>query len=548
MADWNPLGWPQQFTCFAASLWCPHEAALFDFPLGVVFFWMLCFSNIFVLILLISVAGGLFQRLRSPAWWLARTWQDKSSSTTAFAKMQKESLGKVPITVLLPCYLPNEQYILDGTIAHLMEVLEYDYPFKLIVCYNTPKPLDYEATLAKLDGKRYPSGRTLQVLKVEGSTSKAENLNEALRLVETELLVIYDADHHPDPPSLLIAAAHMLHKSCSCVQGSTYLRERPHLLASYINAEFFVTHFVFFPAMEFITSLGVFGGSNALWRTEDLRAFEFRHDVQTEDIELSTRAMLGGKVTISFCPECRSGELPPATFGALYKQRLRWALGWDQVTLQHMSSIWKANINYYQKLGLYYMLPLRWALLFSATLNALITPLVSGIWTALHPNATLGGPIDDAIRIALLGYLTASLVLVVNALIHEPPRLWPAVFAFQFSGVLYVGWQLLLVVISLTKIFTGSVSGWEVTQRSADPTAGGGGSSGGDGGGSETGGSGNGPSGSGQIVHAGADGGPKSPIALAATSPLNAAFTPLGASLLGGKGSSPSQGGKSELM
>ena len=56
-----------------------------------------------------------------------------------------------------------------------------------------------------------------------------------------------------------------------------------------------MTHFVFFPAMEFLTRIGVFGGSNALWRTADLQAFEFRHDVQTEDIELSTRAMLGDR-------------------------------------------------------------------------------------------------------------------------------------------------------------------------------------------------------------------------------------------------------------
>ena len=42
----------------------------------------------------------------------------------------------------------------------------------------------------------------------------------------------------------------MRHHEASCIQGSTFLRSRPTLLASYINAEFFVTHFVFFPAMQ----------------------------------------------------------------------------------------------------------------------------------------------------------------------------------------------------------------------------------------------------------------------------------------------------------
>jgi len=39
---------------------------------------------------------------------------------------------------------------------------------------------------------------------VTSSTSKAHNLNAAMREVETENVVIYDADHHPDPGSLLI--------------------------------------------------------------------------------------------------------------------------------------------------------------------------------------------------------------------------------------------------------------------------------------------------------------------------------------------------------
>ena len=177
----------------------------------------------------------------------------------------------------------------------------------------------------------------------------------------------------------------------SCIQGSTYLRSRPNLLAQYINAEFFVTHFVFFPAMQFVTSMGVFGGSNALWRTADLREYQFRSDMQTEDIDLSTRALLGGSATIRFEPRCRSGELPPASFSALYRQRLRWALGWDQVTLQHMPAIWNARLPCGQKLGLTYILPLRWGILLSATLNALLTPVVA-FWYFNTTGGQLGLP------------------------------------------------------------------------------------------------------------------------------------------------------------
>jgi cellulose synthase/poly-beta-1,6-N-acetylglucosamine synthase-like glycosyltransferase len=106
-------------------------------------------------------------------------------------------------------------------------------------------------------------------------------------------LTIYDADHHPDPESLLVATAYMRKHKCDCVQGSTYLRITNSPMAYFINAEFFVTHFVYFPALQFLTTMGVFGGSNAVWKVATLRAYEFRSDVQTEDVELSTRVLLG---------------------------------------------------------------------------------------------------------------------------------------------------------------------------------------------------------------------------------------------------------------
>ena len=450
--------------CLSLSVACPVPPALFDQPYGTVFFWMLAFSNIFVLCIFVSVIGGFVTRLFDPAAMISRLLRDPSAQQ--FADMQREVLGKPSLTVLLPCYLPNEQRILMETIEHIMGRLEYAHPFKLIVCYNTPYALPFEAELHALDGTTRADGRSIAILKVEGSHSKAENLNKALELVETDHVALYDADHHPDPDSLLIATAHMAARGVSCVQGSTYLRTRPTLIAQYINAEFFVTHFVFFPAMQFLTSLGVFGGSNALWKTERLKAYQFRHDVQTEDIELSTRALLGGTVKISFCPECRSGELPPATFFDLYRQRLRWALGWDQVTLQHASAIWTADkLHCFEKAGMYYILPLRWGLLFSATLNALVAPLVASIWAAATGGGELGGPIETCYTLSFAAFGAVTAVVLINTVMHEPYWRWPAVMVFQLSGILYIGWQLLLVFVSLSKICRGADGGWVVTSR-----------------------------------------------------------------------------------
>ena len=80
-------------------------------------------------------------------------------------------------------------------------------------------------------------------------------------------------------------------------------------------------HFVYFPVMEELSASGFFGGSNALWRTAVLRGFTFSTGVQTEDIDVSARAMLHNH-NIAFCAESRSGELCPSDLGALYRQRL----------------------------------------------------------------------------------------------------------------------------------------------------------------------------------------------------------------------------------
>ena len=448
--------WVDSKLCFMFGWACPEPPKFIESIWGEVYFWMLVAANIFVVLLLVSVIGGLVSHLTDP---MPRVLRE-----------QRAKLAQRPITVLLPCYLPNEHEIMWSTINHMVEQLEYEYPFRIICCYNTPKPMQIEEELEKLDGTVYPNGRSLQVLKVSDSLSKAENLNAALKLVTTEHVVIYDADHHPDPDSLLVAMASMVAHSASCIQGSTYLRSRPNMLAMYINAEFFVTHFVFFPAMQFITSMGVFGGSNALWKTDALRAYQFHADVQTEDIDLSTRALLSGTVTIRFEPRCRSGELPPATFRALYRQRLRWALGWDQVTLQHFSAIGTAPISCCAKVGLYYILPLRWGVLLSATLNALLTPMIA-TWYFHTTGGQMGRPIEGCIILSLSAFICCSLVVATHAVMYEPARRWPAVLLFQVSGLLYIGWQVLLVVVSLAKICTGTDGGWVVTKRVASPAA-----------------------------------------------------------------------------
>ena len=132
------------------------------------------------------------------------------------------------LTILLPCYMPNEQDLVEETIDHILTKLRYPRSFTLVVCYNTPRPLPIEETLAEMDGSAREGAcagtlNTLKVLKVTESTSKAHNLNAALSDVETDNVAIYDADTTPtrEPRS----SRRTCSRTAACA-GSTYLRKQ----------------------------------------------------------------------------------------------------------------------------------------------------------------------------------------------------------------------------------------------------------------------------------------------------------------------------------
>merc|ERR1712093_390284 len=250
------------------------------------------------------------------------------------------------VEAVLPCFLPNEADIIEDTVWHILNNIESPGEFKLWLVYNTPKDMpDIEARLKAMSERvDLPHGRKLAVVRAESSKSKAENINLILPQLTAKYSVIYDADHHPDPESLLLMLEKIERKRLDCVQGSTYIRNlNAGILARVIDADFFLTHFLYFPCMRLLTRSAVFCGSNGLWKTDVLQTTTFDKDMQTEDIDVSFRMLLK-QHSIDFCPEARSGELAPASCQSLFKQRQRWAIGWDQVSLFHFWDVLKSKL------------------------------------------------------------------------------------------------------------------------------------------------------------------------------------------------------------
>lgn len=259
-----------------------------------------------------------------------------------------------PATAIVAAYLPNEAATIEATVEHLL-AMDYPAPIQLILAYNTPHDLPIERTLRAI-AKRNPN---FLPLRVEGSASKAQNVNAALSLATGEFTAIFDADHRPAPDSFRRAWRWLSHDA-DVVQGHCVIRNgATNWLTRLVAVEFEQIYAAAHPGSARLRGFAIFGGSNGFWKTGLLRGIRMRKAMMTEDIDSTMRAVAEGH-RIVCDPGLISTELAPATLRSLAHQRLRWAQGWFQVTLRHTWLMLKSrHLDSGQKLGMLYMLPWR---------------------------------------------------------------------------------------------------------------------------------------------------------------------------------------------
>ncbi|MGB3507970.1 MAG: glycosyltransferase family 2 protein [Microcoleaceae cyanobacterium] len=250
-------------------------------------------------------------------------------------------------TVIIPAYLPAEQYLIIDTIKHF---LSFDLPLEIILSYNTPESLPVEAEFQKLP---------IVAVKVPNSKSKAENINYILEKIQTKYTAIFDADHRPLAANFPKALS-KLTTDYDIVQGSC-LPLITSAMSKLLNVEFNQMYNINHKARQRLWNFAIFGGSNGYFKTETLKKLSFNHTMLTEDIDLSIRALLGGS-KIAFDSTIVSYEQPPHNLKELWKQRTRWAQGWLQVSWKYGWQILltcKSKLSLRQKFGLLMLLPVR---------------------------------------------------------------------------------------------------------------------------------------------------------------------------------------------
>ena len=277
-----------------------------------------------------------------------------------------------PATAIIAAYLPNEAATIVETVRAFQRI---DYPagLQIVLAYNTPRPLPVEETLRQMA----EGDRQFKAIHVEGSESKAQNVNTALSEATGEFIGIFDADHHPDPHCFR-RAWRWLASGYDIVQGHCMVRNGDESwISRMVAVEFEAIYAVSHPGRARLHHFGIFGGTNGYWRASVLHETRMHGYMLTEDIDSSIRAVIEGR-RIASDPLLVSRELAPVTLRALWNQRMRWAQGWFQVSYRHLlTGLASPRLTLRQKLGLIHLLG--WRELYPWLANQMIPIII--FWT-----------------------------------------------------------------------------------------------------------------------------------------------------------------------
>jgi cellulose synthase/poly-beta-1,6-N-acetylglucosamine synthase-like glycosyltransferase len=274
-------------------------------------------------------------------WDICELDEDKEGPGSQLQEvLQKKVLDT---TIVLPCYLPNEEDILPFVLEHYMKEYEklaqYEQAEKcrkeVLVVFNSPNQHpEFPKTVAEWTEKYDAKGFKLTVRENKESTSKCDNLNLACEIITTEVCVLNDADT-------------MLDWTC-IVRGSEHIRN------GYDIAQSTNTHCLYdrlgTPGDEnerqchpygILITIGdatkpqnmstqspfkhaPFNGRGGFWRTSALQQVGFDHRTVGEDHDAGYRgcAYFGFKGILDMNMLCQEQEPPDCK--ALTSQRIRW--------------------------------------------------------------------------------------------------------------------------------------------------------------------------------------------------------------------------------
>jgi cellulose synthase/poly-beta-1,6-N-acetylglucosamine synthase-like glycosyltransferase len=348
------------------------------------------------------------------------------------------------VLILVACR--DEAAALPGLIDSLARL---DYPAqRLRVALIDDGSTDQTRALIDLAAENHAGWWAIHM---DGSHGKAAALNAALaQIAFGDVIVVYDADHRPEPESLRRLVAALDDPVIAGASGRTIpINPTASLPAYYATVESIVHQMITMRAKDRLDLAPALLGSNCAYRRTALaQAGGFRPGALLEDSDLTlTFARLGYR--LRFAPEAIAWHRAPETIDGYLRQHARWARGFDDVAREHAAALLadaKLPLRLRIELALFALGYLdRLALLAGASLRILRHSVAQRIPSgaarffaaqskdaklAPDPKDTRGDALDWALRASLL----MPLAQIVAAFVVEraPRGMWLRLPAIPF--------------------------------------------------------------------------------------------------------------------
>lgn len=279
-------------------------------------------------ILLFPLMYPLFMSI----YWIVGTVYYVACYERKLKRKVDKDIGDMGISFLIPCY--NEETTIKDTI---LNVYNLEFPNKEIIVIN--------------DGSSDHSARILEQLAHEidfkfinlrDNKGKANALNEGINHAKFDYVMVIDADTIIDNDGPYYMIQHFKNDSqLAAVTGNPRIRNKKSLLGKIQAIEYTSMVGGIKRAQSVIGKINTISGVFTLFRKSAVEHVgKWDIDIITEDIAISWKFHLH-KYTIKYEPRALCWMLVPETIGDLWKQRIRWAQGGQEVLIRD----WKHGLR-----------------------------------------------------------------------------------------------------------------------------------------------------------------------------------------------------------
>jgi cellulose synthase/poly-beta-1,6-N-acetylglucosamine synthase-like glycosyltransferase len=265
------------------------------------------------------------------------------------------------VTVFIAAH--NEEAVIAHSLAALLDV---DYPAdRLQIMPMNDRSTDRTREIIDDFVARYP-GRITPFHRTDGKPGKSAALKDATALVNSEILVVFDADYVPGRGLIKQLVAPFFDPEIGAVMGRVVpLNTGSNLLTRLLDMERSGGYQVDQQARMNLALVPQYGGTVGGVRHAALLAVGgWRDDALAEDTDLTYRLLLEGwKTVYQNRSECY--EEVPESWPVRVRQIMRWAKGHNQAAFRYSATLlmnhkvtWQEKLDGLLLLGVYAMSPI----------------------------------------------------------------------------------------------------------------------------------------------------------------------------------------------